>query len=306
MSAETLGQAQQTPAFGRWDGHCHTAFSRRDGVDDTERFLARAVALGFERVSLTEHPTFPTGLIDETLRREVYLDDDGLERYLAVAEALRAAYADRLEVRVGFEIDYVPGRPDFPLVYLERFAGRVDDATLSLHFLPGRGGLRAVDVDPDDLEEGLVRHHGGIDGVRRLYWEILEEALERAHAWGLPFLRRLSHLDVVGKFRDRFPLADPTADRRRAGRVLDRVADFGWALDVNAKGCDVALRREAYPEADLLAAARERGIRLVYGSDAHHSAEVGRYRDALAARVARLEADAATTDASARQPRADA
>lgn len=281
-----MAHPQAEPPFGRWDGHCHTHFSRRDGVDDTDAFAARLHALGFVRVSFTEHPTFPSGRIDESLRREVYLDEEGLERYVRRMEGVREAYRGRLEVRVGFEVDFVPGDPDWPLVYLERYAGRADDATLSLHFLPGEDGLVPLDVDPDVLEAGLVHPLGGIDAVRRLYWETLLEAVERANAWGLPYPRRLSHLDVVGKFRDRFPLADPEADRQLALRVLDRVRELGWALDVNAKGVDVPLRREAYPDADLLAAATARGIPLVYGSDAHHSAEVGRHRDQLAAAVA--------------------
>lgn len=276
------------PPFGRWDGHCHTAFSRRDGRDDTAAFVRRAEALGFERVSLTEHPTFPPGRIAEDLRREVYLDEAGLERYVAEAGRVRDAFAGRLEVRVGFEVDYVPGLPDYPLTYLERFAGRADDATLSLHFLPTARGIKPIDVDPDQLEADLVAPMGGIDAVRRLYWETLEEALAAAVGWGLGYPRRLSHLDVIGKFRDRFPLVDPAADRRRAVRVLERVRALGFALDVNAKGVDLPLRREAYPERGLLETAYAMGVALVYGSDAHASDEVGRHRDTLAALVAGL------------------
>lgn len=281
--------AARPPAFGRWDGHCHTAYSRRDGLDDTAAFVARALAHGFERVSLTEHPTFPAGRIPEALRQEVYLDEAGLEAYVAAAGRVRDAFAGRLEVRVGFEIDHVPGAPRYPLGYLERYAGRADDGTLSVHFLPtAGGGLAAVDVDPDQLEADLVRPMGGIDAVRRLYWETLEEAMESALAWGLDVPRRLSHLDVIGKFRSRFPLADPDADRRRALRLLRRAGELGFALDVNAKGVDLPLRGEAYPERALLEAACGMNIPLVYGSDAHASDEVGRHRDALAALVAGL------------------
>jgi histidinol-phosphatase (PHP family) len=276
------------PAFGRWDGHCHTAFSRRDGVDDTALFARRAASLGFERLSLTEHPTFPAGLIPDALRQEIYLDDDGLERYVAVAERLRDTWRGRLDIRIGFEVDFVPGRPDYALGYLERYAARADDATLSVHFLPTAAGVVPIDIDPDQLAADLVVPMGGMDAVRRLYWETVEEALERATAWGLGYPRRLSHLDVIGKFRDRFPLADPGADHRRALAVLAKAHAHGFALDVNAKGADLPLRREAYPERALLEAAHAMGIPLVYGSDAHSSGEVGRHRDALVALVSSL------------------
>jgi histidinol-phosphatase (PHP family) len=281
--------AEASPPFGRWDGHCHTAFSRRDGLDDSMAFVQRAAELGFARVSLTEHPTFPAGRIPEELRREVYLDEAGLERYVTEAERMRDLFGAHLEVRIGFEIDYVAGDPRYPLRYLERYAGRASDGTLSVHFLPtAGGGLAAIDVDPGQLEADLVVPMGGIDAVRRLYWETVEEAMEGAALWGLGFPRRLSHLDVIGKFRDRFPLADPEADRRRALRVLERARALGFALDVNAKGVDLPLRHEAYPERALLEAAHAMAIPLVYGSDAHGSDEVGRHRDALVATVAAL------------------
>lgn len=281
--------ARTTPAFGRWDGHCHSAYSGHGSGEGCDAFAARALALGFERLTFAEHPLFPRALIEADLYREIYLDEETLDRYLDTIAAVRERFAPDLAVRAGFEMDFVPGQPDFPLQYLEPRLDRVDDAVLSVHFLPGRGGrLWPVDMDPATVGHELVAYHGGIDGVRRVYWETVEEALERAHAWGIGLPRRLGHLDVIGKFRDAFPLSDPAADLCRAGRVLDRMRDLGWALDLNAKGIDVALRREAYPAQDLLAAAIGRGIELVYGSDAHSVAEVGRYRDVLAGEVAAL------------------
>lgn len=278
------GRSHPTGAlpFGDWDGHCHTGLGGHGSGEAAELFAERALRLGFGRVTFTEHPLFPVDAIPVAVYREVYLDSAGLEMYVAAVERVRHLYAHRLEVRLGFEVDYVPGRGRFPLTYLESYADHVRDSVLSLHFLPAAAGrLYALDMDPDGLGRELVAHYGSIDAVRQVYWQTLEEALDEVASWDLGIAWRVGHLDVVGKFRDAFPLADPDRDRKRALRVLDRVRDLGWALDVNAKGLDVALRREAYPARDLLRAAIERGIPLVYGSDAHAVADVGRHRRSL-------------------------
>jgi|GEM_PF-410925 len=286
------------PAFGTWDGHCHSGFARHGGGGATDAFAGRALALGFTRVTFTEHPVFPTGILAPAVHEGIYLDGADLARYVRDTERVRDAFAGRLEVRVGFEIDYVPGMPDFPLTYLGPLGDRVEDAVLSLHYVPGPGGrLVGLDIDPDEVVAELVPYYGGVDALRRAYWEMLEEAIERACGWGLAVPRRLSHLDVVGRFRDRLPVADPARDREAAARVLDRAAATGFAIEVNAKGLELPLRREAHPAAELLADAVARGLPLVYGSDAHASADVGWHRDALVAQVAAARARAGAAGA---------
>ena len=80
----------------------------------------------------------------------------------------------------------------------------------------------------------------------------------------------LGHPDVVKKFGHR-PSRDWEPLERKA---LEAVAAAGMALDVNTSG----LRRpadEIYPSPRMLRTARELGIGITFGSDAHEPGHVG-------------------------------
>lgn len=273
--------AQKIP-FDRWDGHCHTGFCPHGSGDPTERFVQAAVAQGFTHLTLTEHPLFPAGRIPDSMARSIYLDPPTLAAYLDEAERLRARYADRMRLRIGLEMDFVPGVPDFPHTYLDRFGHRLDDAVLSIHFLPDGDRLRPLDVTPDEVER-LVRAYGSVASVRRLYWETWLRALDSAVTWDARLPRRAAHLDVVGKYEDRFPAPSADLEQPWVERVLLGMRELGFSLECNAQGLDVPSRRRPYPAPWIVALARSLGISLVYGSDAHSPDQVGRHVAALRA-----------------------
>ena len=293
-----------TLPFGMWDGHVHSGWARhgRDPHDTTEAFVLEAVALGLTRITFTEHPLFPSGRIDPELHRAVYLSPQELDAYVRTVLGLRDRFAGRIDVRLGFEVDYVPGDPDFPMTYLSRYAPWVRDAVLSVHFLPGRsesstsplrrcGALFPLDVTAEAFRQDLLSGPEDLSVVRSRYWRTVEEAVREAQSWHTGIAWRIGHLDVVGKFTRALGPFDRARDHDRALRTLETIAEAGFALDVNASGIDVDERREVYPEPDLLREAMRLGVPLVYGSDAHRSRDVGRHRAKLRALVLELARD---------------
>src|SRR6187200_1277350 len=123
------------PTLRRRDGHTHTQFCLHGSREATEQFIERAIALGFESYSLTEHPPLPRNFIDPTPDHSCGMRQEDLEPYLLHAQELKKRYADRIEIRVGLEVDYIPGYESDVSDMLNTYGTQLDDALLSVHFL---------------------------------------------------------------------------------------------------------------------------------------------------------------------------
>lgn len=272
------------PAF---DGHTHTHFCPHGSREPLERYLDRAVELGFARYALTEHIPLPAGFRDPMGPLECAGPLDSLWPYLDYAERVREQYASVLTVYVGLEIDYLGaaqgGWHGELLRVLAPVWDRLDpEATLlSLHFLG------------DALVDGTVELQRALaptaDALHLWYYRCLESALQASWRYGGRDLRprRVGHLALPRKFVRAHPLAEPERVWDAATRVLETVAREGLELDVNAAGLLKPDCGELYLPEPLLGRAVALGIPLVYGSDAHAPAGVGQRREAVLAALAR-------------------
>ena len=166
-----------------------------------------------------------------------------LEPYVdAVA---RARSGRGLPVKLGLEVDYVPEREDETRELLAPYPW--DYLLGSVHFIDGFG----VDGEP------RADRRSRVDEAWRRYFDPLAAAARSG------LFDSLSHPDLVKVFG---------SARRRVvrlcGQVADAIADSGVAVEVSTAG----LRKpvgELYPDPDLLAACRERGVPVTIASDAH-------------------------------------
>lgn len=274
----------------RRDGHTHTPFCPHGSPGPLEAYLDRALALGFTAYDLTEHVPLPTGFVDPFEPRDCAMELHELPAYLAAAEHAREAYADRLHVQVGLEIDYLgaaQGGWHQPLLELLRpiWSRLAPEATiLSLHFLDDV----VVDGTPE-MTRGLLPAGEPIDALHLRYYATLREAITADWSWRGQDLRprRLGHLTLPRKFIRDLPLRDPARVEAAALAVVELVAAEGMELDLNTAGLDQPLCGEIYLPDVLLRRALELGIPLVFGSDAHHPDHVGRHFDLAAEAVER-------------------
>ena len=167
-----------TPTLPRRDGHTHSQFCPHGSREATEQFIERAIALGFETYSLTEHPPLPRDFIDPTADHSCGMRPEDLEPYLLHAQELKKRYAERIDIRVGLEVDYIPGYESDIRTMLNDYGSQMDDALLSVHFLEGKGGWRCVDLSPEDFQDGLIDVYGSVEAVHRAYWTFVKQAVE--------------------------------------------------------------------------------------------------------------------------------
>lgn len=257
----------------RRDGHTHTEFCPHGSREATEQFIERAIALGFESYSLTEHPPLPRDFFDPTPDQSCGMRREELEPYLIHAQELKKRYVDRIEIRVGLEVDYIPGYEPDVREMLNTHGAELDDALLSVHFLEGRGGWRCVDFSPEDFQEGLIEPYGSVEAVHQAYWTVVKQAIEADLGPYKP--RRMSHLSLVHKFQLKYPLKNPQHFRAQVSEILDTIQERGMELDLDAAGLFKPDCREIYPAPWILAEAVKRRIPIVYGSDTHSVKGVG-------------------------------
>jgi histidinol-phosphatase (PHP family) len=233
------------------DYHMHLRNERQEIVHETstvDPFVEAAHAAGVDEIGFTEHGYYFTQL--RTLLSVEYQTERCVFDLDPYVEAVVQARERGLPVKLGLEVDYVPGREDEMRALLAPYPW--DYLLGSVHWIDGFG----VDGEPKLVDEV---------GVERAYGRYFE-TLARAARSGL--FDSLSHPDLVKIFGDRVPAYD-------YAEVADAIAESGVAVEVSTAG----LRKpvgELYPHPEFLAACRERDVPVTTGSDAHVPELVGR------------------------------
>ena len=232
------------------DYHMHLRNGREEIAHDTksvEPFVETARAAGVDEIGFTEHvyyfrQTRSLWTVPYQLERCVY----DLEPYV---RAIVEARGRGLPVKLGLEVDYVPGREEEMRELLAPYPW--DYLLGSVHYVDGLG----VDAQPRLLDAV------GVDEAWRRYFARLEAAARSG------LFDSLSHPDLVKMFGERAEFD--------YGPVADAIAESGVAVEVSTAG----LRKpvgELYPHPELLAACREREVPVTLASDAHSPQVVGR------------------------------
>jgi histidinol-phosphatase (PHP family) len=232
------------------DYHMHLRNIRGEIAHDArsvEPFVEAARDAGVDEIGFTEHvyyfrQTRALWTVPYQVERCVY----DLERYV---EAVVHARDRGLPVKLGLEVDYVPGREEETQEILAPYPW--DYLLGSVHFVDGLG----VDGEPRLLDAV------GVEEAWRRYFDTLAAAARSG------LFDSLSHPDLVKIFGDRVPFD--------YGPAAEAIAQGGVAVEVSTAGLRKPVR-ELYPHPDFLQACRKRSVPVTLGSDAHEPDVVGR------------------------------
>lgn len=230
------------------DYHMHTPLCRH-AVGEPYQYAARAVALGLPEIGMSDHSPMLQDDFDDWRMRVDQLD--------AYVESVQKARCDfpQLTIRLALEVDFFPGGED----WVRELAGRHpwDYFIGSVHYLSDDW-----DIDnPKKLSRWAARDPWEV-------WSAYAERLRQAADSGL--FEIIGHADLCKKFGHR-PERDPTPLFRP---FLETAARRDVAIELNTAGLRKDCR-EIYPSASILALARELGVVITFGSDAHAPDEVG-------------------------------
>lgn len=249
--------------------HSHCLYC--DGRADMEVFVRFALSEGFSSYGFSSHAPlpFPTSWTMEW---------DRMDDYLSEFHRLKAKYAERIELYVGLEIDYLdetshPGIARFCNLPLDYRIG-------SVHMLPTADG-EVVDIDvPVDTFCRLVdvRFGGDLDRVVHLYYDRLLRMVE------------LGGFDIVGHADKmhynascyRRGLLDEEWYDDLVRSYFQEIARHGYQVEVNTKS--YLDKHVLFPNVRYFSYLNKLGIRVQVNSDAHYPERIndGR-REALQA-----------------------
>ncbi len=234
-----------------YDSHMHTPLCKHAN-GEPEEYAETALHRGLKGIIFTCHSPMPDGWWPQ-----VRMDISQLDDYLAMVDRTREAYAGRLDVRVGMEMDFFPGFE----WWVESLNERCE-----FHHVLGSVHFFGTDYKTKFWKGDLVT-------FQKQYFTHLAESAETG------LFDTLAHPDLVKNLQPENYEFEVIAEH--LGTCLDRIAATGVAMELNTSG-RLKLAPEFNPGPGMLTMMRERGIPVVLGSDSHVPRRVGSdFGDAL-------------------------
>lgn len=252
------------------DGHIHTHFCPHGSNDHVKRYIERGIALGYKEMSFTEHAPLPTTFNDPVPGQDSAMDISMLEDYLNEMKNVKREYQKDIQINIGLEVDYIEGYEEETRKLLNDVGSLLDDSILSVHFLKLAGDYFCVDYSDEEFAK-IAKLAGSTDKVYERYFQTVMKSVRADLGTFKP--RRIGHMTLVTKFQKKYP--PKRVFDSEIYSILDEVKEQNLQLDYNGAGSIKPLCLEPYPPAWVVDEAINRGIPLVYGSDAHSANGLG-------------------------------
>jgi len=171
--------------------------------------------------------------------------------------SVRQKYAEKIEILLGYEVDYLKGHMDKRILNAD-----VDYLIGSVHFIEGWGFDNPEFIGKWDEQS--------IDEVWQKYFDTIEEMADSK------LFDIVGHLDLIKVFKF-MPKGDINA---MAQNALNAIKKSGMVLELNVAGFRKPIG-EAYPSLSLLKQAFELDIPITFASDAHKPEQVSMFNDEI-------------------------
>lgn len=220
--------------------HIHTWRCKHAGGTERE-YILRAIEAGMTDIGFSDHAPLPDGYSDEVY--SVRMDMPQLSEYAACILALKEEFKDRINIRLGLELEYIP-RLHRVLVDMYREVG-VEYFVFGQHFLR-EGDYMTLDPTNDD----------------DLLCEYVDSVLEGAATGDFAIM---AHPDLINY------IGDSELYKSEMTRLCSGLKALDIPLEINLHGLDGSRN---YPNETFWSIAGEIGNRTIIGSDAHALREV--------------------------------
>lgn len=256
------------------DYHIHTPFCPHGTNDSLGSYAEKAIKLGLEEISFTEHAPLPEGFTDPAPNQDSSMSTSQVEDYIEAVQLVKEKYKGTLKINMGFEVDYIEGFEKEIEHFLTKYGDVIDDAILSVHMIKDpNGNYHCLDFSSNTFGE-LVNVFGSLEAVYQAYFSTVEKSVVSDLGPFKP--NRIGHMTLVEKFKRVYPYTYSQSIIDQVNRLLDQIKANNLSLDVNTAGLFKPNCLTIYPNPSILDLAKEKQISLKLGSDAHQAKDIGR------------------------------
>jgi histidinol-phosphatase (PHP family) len=243
------------------DGHVHTKLCHH-AVGEMEEYVLSAIDKGLKGIIFLEHYEVGINYFEST-----WLNEEDFRVYFATGHKLQLQYQGQVQIGMGVEVGYNPRQ----LIETRSFLGQYswDRVGLSYHYYEHAG--EHVNMLSRKKQNMVKFSEIGVGKVIGDYLAGLLAGIRQ-----LP-VTVVCHLDAA--LRHHPDVFWDKGHERQIEEILQEMASRRIALEINTAG--YANRQETYPKKSIIKQARDMGVELVAGSDAHRPQDVGRYFEQL-------------------------
>ncbi len=244
--------------------HNHTIFC--DGRDDIETMCRAAFEKKLCAVGFSAHAPIKkkTGI-----ESHWHLKDEKLEEYSEQVLAAKKRWKGKLEVLLGFEIDYIKGLrcaldSDITEINPDYLIG-------SVHYLVPANGAKPFTVDgpQEEFLQGLNEGFGGdMQALMNSYYDA------QAEMTALGGFEILGHADLIKKNCMGKNLWQKEEEICRQKEIAAAAGKTGIIAEVNTGGINRKKINEVFPSLTFLKFFRENNVPVIITSDAHRAEHI--------------------------------
>ena len=269
----------------------HTHSRHCDGRGELREYVEYALSKGFKALGFSGHAPVP-------FPNNFSIKDDDYLNYCNEVRALKAEFSGRIDIRLGLEIDYIPGLlEDFtPLVE----QGGLDYTIGSVHLIPNPNDvseLRHLSATAKGDERQQIPYHlWFIDGPRQETYDnglhhIFGDDIRagvRAYFYQQNAMIEQNRPTIVGHpdkivmhNRERYFSCADHWYRDLLFETLQLIAETGCICELNTRGLYKGRHTDYYPSKEAVRFMDTLGIPLLVSTDAHQPSDLDRWEGAF-------------------------
>lgn len=241
------------------DYHTHNKMCHH-AIGTLEDYIKKAIELNLDTIGISDHFPFDYLLGIEGLPVHEYaMVLEEIEIYLSSVESLQGKYQNEINIKLGFEIDYIEGQVDRLNSHLDKIKSRLDYILGSIHVLYTKDGTPWGMDDSRFLDE---YNSLGTDSVFMQYYQSMQKMI-KSFDFDLDIV---SHFDIPKKFNKVPTSLDLVMNE--VDIVLELIKKRDLTIEINTAGFRKEIK-EQYPSLEILKKMYELDIPILLGSDAH-------------------------------------
>lgn len=254
----------------------HTHSNYCDGKGTLRDFVLFALEHHFSALGFSGHCPLP-------FSNTFSIHDDQYSNYCQEVRALQAEFSGQITLRLGLEMDYVPGvLEDFtPL----KEQGNLDYVIGSVHLVPTPEDVDILRQGTDDIAPHLwfidgPRYETYDDGLQRLFHGDIRKGVRTFFHQTNTMIESqrpdiVGHLDkIVMHNRNRYFTADEPWFRDLLFETITLIHEKDLIAEINTRGLYKKRHFDYYPSKEALLFMKEKDIPVIVSTDAHQPSDL--------------------------------